>query len=87
MGLALSMSFVSPVQAEDELIPYSDGKEKREKKLEFEGGLVEGLTKSPGDIGSLTIKDKYRKKDHIYNRKMIFDSELIQTIKDMRYEL
>ncbi len=84
---AVVIAIAIPSFAEDEGdMPYRPLKQSRQKKLEFDDGLVEGINKKPGDVGSLTIKERNRKKNHLYNRELQFDTEMTQTIKDMRYE-
>lgn len=58
---------------------------KREKKIEFESGLVEGVSTDPGS-GSLTSKDRAVDKPHLYKRDRLFDSEKNRTIQEIRYQ-
>ena len=39
---------------------YLDQEEKRQEKLNFEGGVVEGLDKSRQGLGTVTSKEKAR---------------------------
>lgn len=58
---------------------------KREKKMEFESGLVEGVSTDPGS-GSVTSKDRAGEKLHLYKRDRLFDSEKNRTIQEIRYQ-
>jgi hypothetical protein len=58
---------------------------KREKQMEFESGLVEGVSTDPGS-GSLTSKDRAGEKPHLYKRDRLFDSEKNRTIQEIRYQ-
>lgn len=58
---------------------------KREKSLEFESGLVEGVSTDPGS-GSVTSKDRAGEKPHLYRREKLFDTEKNRTLQETRYQ-
>lgn len=64
----------------------ADDTSRREKKLDFEDGYVEGMGKKGGDIGSLTSKEKRSRKIHLYGRHREIESDLGQTVQDMGSE-
>ncbi len=58
----------------------------RQKVIDFEGDLVEGLNQRPWDsLKTLSEKDKRRKKAHLYRKRKSFKTETRETLREMRY--
>jgi hypothetical protein len=66
------------------LICFAEG-DKRQKVIDFEDEVVEGLNKRPFDsVSQLSEKDRKRKKIHLYRKRGGFSSETAQTLSVMR---
>ena len=59
--------------------------DKRQKVIDFEDEVVEGLNKRPYDsVSQLSEKDGKRKKIHLYRKRAGFSSETAQTLNVLR---
>ena len=59
--------------------------ENRNKNIDFEDDLVEGLNKQPLDSLSEVLERQKSKKKHLYRKKKNFKEENKQTLREMRY--
>lgn len=62
----------------------SDGK--RQKVIDFEDEVVEGMNKRPLDsLNQIGDANKRKKKPHLYRKRSGFRSEIAETLRVMRY--
>ena len=60
--------------------------EKRQKVIDFEDELVEGLNRRPLDsLSQISERDKKRRKPHLYRKRASFRSETLETLRILRY--
>jgi len=65
---------------------FSDGKNSRQKVIDFEDEVVEGINKRPLDsLNQISEKDKRKNKPHLYKKRGGFKSETNDTLNLMRY--
>lgn len=57
----------------------------RTKSIHFEDGVVEGVSKTKGNLGTLITKDKDVKRNHLYDKRIAFDAEQSEAIREFRY--
>ncbi|MBC7691521.1 MAG: hypothetical protein H7222_07105 [Methylotenera sp.] len=58
----------------------------RQKVIDFEDEVVEGVNKRPLDsVSQLSERDRRRKKPHLYRKRHSFKSETAQTLSEIRY--
>ena len=70
------------------LLPDSASAEagKRQKMIDFDDELVEGLNKRPLDsLSHLSEAEKRRRKSHLYRKRSGFSTETFQTLQNLRY--
>jgi len=59
---------------------------KRQKVIDFEDEVVEGLNKRPLDsLSQISERDKKRRKPHLYRKRGGFSSEIAETLRNQRY--
>ncbi|HAR41249.1 MAG TPA: hypothetical protein DCS07_01230 [Bdellovibrionales bacterium] len=59
---------------------------KRQKMIDFDDELVEGLNKRPLDsLSHLSEAEKRRRKSHLYRKRSGFSTETSQTLQNLRY--
>ncbi len=59
---------------------------KRERVIDFEDDLVEGLNKRPLDsLNQISERDRGRRKRHLYRKRAGFRSETAVTISDLKH--
>lgn len=59
---------------------------KRQKVIDFDDELVEGLNRRPLDsLSQLSEKEKRRRKHHLYHKRASFKSETVETLRALRY--
>jgi|GEM_PF-756007 len=59
---------------------------KRQKVIDFEDDIVEGLNKRPLDsLSQISEKDKKRRKPHLYRKRASFKTENGETLRELRY--
>jgi len=59
---------------------------KRQKVIDFEDEVVEGLNRRPLDsLSQISEKDKKRRKAHLYRKRVSFRSESMETLRTLRY--
>lgn len=59
---------------------------KRQKVIDFEDSLVEGVNKRPLDsLSQVSEKNKGKKRPHLYRKRAGFGTETRQTLNDLRY--
>lgn len=59
---------------------------KRQKVIDFEDEVVEGLNKRPLDsLSQISEKDKRRRKMHLYRKRVGFRTETAESTKAARY--
>lgn len=64
----------------------AEKKSKREKVIDFEDEVVEGMNKRPLDsLNQISEKNKKRKKPHLYRKRAGFRSETAETIEELRF--
>ncbi|MBI2711620.1 MAG: hypothetical protein HYX41_01985 [Bdellovibrio sp.] len=82
LGSAL---LVSPTEAS-----ASDGKSHsksdRQKVIDFEGDLVEGVNKRPWDSLSQISDKNARRRAHLYQKRRGFKAENRETLQEMRFQ-
>ena len=62
------------------------GEVQRQKSIQFEDGLVEGLGQGKGNIGALITKSRDKRRPHIYDRSINFAREKQESIREFRYQ-
>ncbi|OFZ54894.1 MAG: hypothetical protein A2428_11760 [Bdellovibrionales bacterium RIFOXYC1_FULL_54_43] len=84
LAALLVASFFSPSLG---LIPPSIAAEaKRQKVIDFEDEVVEGMNKRPLDsLSHLSEAEKRRRKHHLYRKRGGFRSETAETLRLLRY--
>jgi hypothetical protein len=59
---------------------------KRQKVIDFEDELVEGMNKKPLDsLNQISDKDRKKKKPHLYRKRVGFKAETADTMHVLRY--
>ena len=69
-------------------LPSAFGAEvsKRQKVIDFEDEVVEGMNKRPLDsFNQISEANKKKKKQHLYRKRAGFRTETAQTISEIRY--
>jgi hypothetical protein len=60
---------------------------KRQKVIDFEDEVVEGLNKRPLDsLNQISEADKRKHKPHLYRKRAGFKSETAESLQQMRFE-
>lgn len=60
--------------------------DRRQKVIDFEDEVVEGLNKRPLDsLSQISERDKRRKRPHLYRKRGGFRSEIAETLRVLRY--
>lgn len=60
--------------------------DKRQKVIDFEDEVVEGLNRRPLDsLSQVSERDKKRKKPHLYRKRVGFKTENAETLRALRY--
>ena len=58
---------------------------KRQKSIDFEDEVVEGMNKRPLDsVSQISERDRSRRKPHLYRKRAGFRDETIQTLGEIR---
>ena len=58
----------------------------RQKVIDFDGDVVEGVNKQPLDsLTQISEKEKRRRKVHLYRKRRGFQTEIQETLREMRY--
>ena len=79
MLTVLTLLLASPFAA-------AEAKKERQKVIDFEEELVEGMNKRPLDsLASLSEKNKRKKKPHLYRKRAGFRPETSETVRELRY--
>ena len=59
----------------------------REKVIDFEDALVEGVNRKPYDsLQALSERERRRRKAHLYHRRLSFQSEIEETLRERALE-
>ena len=59
---------------------------KRQKVIDFEDEVVEGLNKRPLDsLSQISDRDKRRRRPHLYRKRTGFRTELAESLRLLRY--
>lgn len=59
---------------------------KRDKVIDFDDEVVEGMNKRPFDsLSQISEKDKKHRKPHLYKKRVSFRSESGETLRTMRF--
>ncbi len=59
----------------------------REKVIDFEDALVEGVNRKPYDsLQALSEKERRKRKSHLYHRRLSFQSEIEETLRERAFE-
>lgn len=89
IGITMWVSFIAGVAflnstlAEGKIDAH---KEDRQKVIDFDGDLVEGMNKSPYDsLNQVSEAQKKRRMMHLYRKRKGFKVEVQQTLGKMRY--
>lgn len=83
-GLSILAALASAVSAHAAPKAKSAADVKREKVMEFDDGLIEGVNKGPADYSTKTSKLR-DKKSRLYDKELPFDREMAETLRDMRF--
>jgi hypothetical protein len=55
----------------------------REKVIDFEDALVEGVNRKPYDsLQALSEKERRKRRSHLYHRRLSFQSEIEETLRE-----
>jgi hypothetical protein len=58
----------------------------RQKVIDFDGDVVEGVNKRPLDsLTQVSEKEKRRRRVHLYHKRRGFRTEIQETLREMRY--
>ncbi len=80
VSLIFGSIFLPTVYAEDKKPPS------RQKVIDFEGDLVEGVNKQPLDsLSEISEAQKRKRKMHLYRKRKGFKTEIQETLREMRY--
>ena len=61
-------------------------RELRQKVIDFEDEVVEGMNKRPLDsVSQLSEKDRKKKKPHLYRKRSGFRTETVETLRTVTY--
>ena len=64
----------------------SNATNKREKVIDFEDEVVEGLNKKPLDsLNQISERERRRRKNHLYRKRAGFRFENAETLRTVRY--
>ncbi|OFZ22385.1 MAG: hypothetical protein A2X94_00105 [Bdellovibrionales bacterium GWB1_55_8] len=67
-------------------LPEASAADKRQKVIDFEDELVEGVNRRPLDsLNTLSDAEKRRRKTHLYRKRRGFRIETDETLKVLRY--
>ena len=59
---------------------------KREKVIDFDDEMVEGMNKRPLDsLSQISERDRKRKKPHLYRKRVGFRTETLTSLEELRY--
>ncbi|HLE01440.1 MAG TPA: hypothetical protein VJB59_14350 [Bdellovibrionota bacterium] len=84
IGALLVASFIFPSLSA--IPPSLAGEPKRQKVIDFEDEVVEGMNKRPLDsLSHLSEAEKRRRKHHLYRKRGGFRSETAETLRLLRY--
>jgi hypothetical protein len=62
------------------------GDPKRQKVIDFEDEVVEGMNKRPLDsLSQISEADKRRRRPHLYRKRASFRSETAESVRVLRY--
>lgn len=76
----MGLTSVPLLHAKDKELPS------RQKVIDFEGDVVEGVNKRPLDsLSELSEVQKRRKRMHLYRKRKGFRTETQETLREMRY--
>ena len=68
------------------LAPAARAEASRERKLDFEDELVEGLNKKPYDsVSQISERDRNKHGSHLYWKRAHFQQETNTTLREMRF--
>ena len=77
-ALALSQSFAADTIG---------GHGKRQKVIDFDDEVVEGVNKQPLDsLNEIAERDKHKHKPHLYRKRAGFRTETAETLRLLKYE-
>jgi hypothetical protein len=88
---SLMMIFLFGIHSLQLVLPQAIAEERktapsRQKVIDFEGDLVEGVNQRPLDsLNTVSEVDKRRKKAHLYRKRKGFKTEVRETLREMRY--
>jgi hypothetical protein len=78
---AIALTFLLPSYA----LAQKKG-EDRQKVIDFDDEVVEGMNKRPLDsLSQISEREKRRRKLHLYKKRASFRSETAETLKEIRY--
>ena len=64
----------------------ANAESKRQKVIDFDDEVVEGMNKKPLDsLSQLSERDRKRKKLHLYRKRAGFKTETAESLKALRY--
>lgn len=69
------------------LLPNTALAGSREKVIDFEDALVEGVNRKPYDsLQALSEKERRKRRSHLYHRRLSFQSEIEETLRERALE-
>ena len=67
--------------------PSFGSDKKRQKSIDFEDDLVEGMNKRPLDsLNQISERDKKHRKPHLYQKRIGFRDETGEILRELRYQ-
>ena len=67
--------------------PSFGADKKRQKAIDFEDDLVEGMNKRPLDsLNQISERDKKHRKPHLYQKRIGFRDETSEILRELRYQ-
>jgi hypothetical protein len=84
--LSFSLSLILLTALAVSAVAGADESKKRQKVIDFEDEVVEGLNKRPLDsLSQISEKDKKRHKPHLYRKRGSFRTETAESMRVLRY--
>jgi hypothetical protein len=79
------LTIIFGISAEQSTYAKENDTPSRQKIIDFEGDLVEGVNKRPLDsLSEISEAQKRKRKMHLYRKRKGFRSETLETIREMR---
>jgi len=83
---SIAASIVGAVSIPASTAHAADKKPSRQKVIDFEDELVEGMNKRPLDsLSQISEREKRKRKQHLYRKRVGFRAETGESIHELRY--